>query len=655
MIHSTQGQKLHMRYGKIEKENLTMSHYDRDSSANAVVLGDYGRVSFLYNVEKGWYMSITRHKRIKILNKSGYDHANIEIQYHDPGIGDSEKFISLRGVTYNDEGGKIVKSKLSKSAIFNERLNKYWKQRKFTMPDVKEGSIIEYEYTMESIYLKYLRAWEFQSSIPVVWSEYRLKIPEFFIYKTLMQGYHPLAINDRGRVDEEIDYSGGVTSGGPVRGGTRTFQSNTMRFVSTDVPAFKMEPHMTSRNNFISKMKFELSTIQFRGQLPKNMAKSWEDINREFLNSPTFGDLINGSGFLKKITNELTAGILDPEEKIRVIYNHVKSHMAWEGYYGMRANFTLKKAYEEKKGGVADINLILITMLRKAGIDADPVLLSTRDNGFVQTQFANSRQFNYVICLIRAGDQSILLDATDIHLPMTLLPKRCLNGKGFIISENNSGWVDLTASQKRLIKVSALMEISPEGYMKGNVKRVYDGYEARQRRQWYSEKGEEGYKQYRIDQLDGDVEEFTVEQPRDLDEKFVEKISFNAFSDIEDQGVLMYLNPMILLREDENPFKSANRKYPVNYGSKSENTFLLNLTIPEGYLVEETPENIAFTVAEGGAKFQYNVNVSGNKITVLSRLFINKTLFSQLEYGALKEFYTLVVSKHSEQIVLKKT
>lgn len=648
-----------MKFGKIDEHDLHMSVYSKDSSASAVVLGDYGNTSFRFSSDKGWYISMTRHKRIKILNKNGLDQANFAIKYYAPESGTVEKIIGLKGTSYTIEGSKTVKTKLSKSGIFDERINKYWKQRKFTIPNVKVGSVIEFEYIVDTEYWRYLRDWEFQSTIPIVQSEYRVKIPEFFTYKTLMQGYHPLDMNQNDTEREEFPWkytNSSAESREAIvrREGTIQSLSKRMRFVSTNVPAFLDEPYMASSKNFISKVKFELAVVQFKGEMPKNYLGTWEAMNTTFLEHQKFGIQVARSGFLNKIVESLVTPEQTDAEKVKAIYDHFKSTMTWSGFNGKWVSFTLKKAYEEKKGDASDINLMLTSALQKAGIDASPVLLSTRSNGFSQTEYPDSEQFNYVVCQVNEGGKTYFLDATDPLLPMSMIPQKCVNGKGWIVSKTKSGWTNLSAGQKNLEKITMTVNLSEDGTLSGDVKNTFNGYKARAKRKVIIGEGEDTYITKRKEKNNWTIEDMSVTNGKTLGKPLSETFKVTMDSEMQEGSDIFYLNPMLSLKESKNPFKTVSRKFPVDFGTTSEKTFLLSLTLPEGYTVEELPGNTAFILPGKSAKFQYTVSTNGNKVTILSRIFVYKPIFSQLEYADLRAFYEQVVAKHAETLVIKK-
>ena len=433
-------QKAPIKFGDVPMEDLKMTSYAPDTSAAAVVLADYGeaRISVTSTVT----MNFERHIRIKILKKEGLDFANAEVLLYHVGSGE-EKVAQLKAATYNLEAGKIVENKMSKDGVFKEKFNKYFDRQKFTLPNVKVGSVIEYSYTVISEFYTNFPNWRFQTSIPTRLSEYYAFIPEFFHYQKYLQGYVP------------------ITNYEVTPKPTPSYEAQVHHWICKDVPAFKKEPYMTSEDDYVSKINFALARVNFPGQLSQEIMTSWASLNKGLVEDSDFMGVINGSGFLKKNAEEVTAGITEPVDKIRAIHSYVKNNIEWTGEKEMYPG-NLKKVLETKKGDAADINFVLGSMLEKAGFAVDMVLLSTRDHGFVRQEFPMRKQFNYVICSVKLNDKTFLLDATEPFLPMELLPDRCLNGQGMVVSKLNHGWVNLETKAKSKTVITADLQRKSE-------------------------------------------------------------------------------------------------------------------------------------------------------------------------------------------------
>lgn len=625
-------QKSPVKFGDIPLEDLKMTTYPLDSSAEAVVLCDYGE-AYLQVTVNTVTLNFERHMRIKILKKEGLKWANVSIPlYHDGST--EEKVTGLKAVTYNLEGGKIVETKMSKDGIFKEKFDRDFNVQKFTMPNVKEGSVIEYTYTIPSDFYTNFPNWKFQYTIPVRHSEYWALIPEFFFYEKYMQGYLSCFYEVKPKAQAD-------------------FQVMAHHWVLKDAPAFKEEPYMTNEDDYISRINFALSHVQFRSRPVQEIMGSWKKLNDNLLESESFGGLIKSSGFLRRQVEEITAGITDPEQKLTTIYNYVKQNIEWNGVRDLLAD-PPRKVFDLKKGTSSDINIILASMLEKADIPVDMVLLSTRDHGFIRREYPMRKQFNYSLCRARIGDKYILLDATEKLLPMHILPDRCLNGEGLVISSTVHGWTKIETKAKARTVVSADFNLKEDGELKGKLKFTRDGYDAFAMRKSYQSKGEQQYLKDLLGEKTWQVEKTEFQKVKDINLPVEEQHELTISAHASVAGDAIYINPFVTQRVEENPFRSQTREYPVDFGSAVDKTYMIKLTLPPGYVVDELPKNKLMTMPGNTARYTFSCSQTGETLNVVSSLLINKNLFTQEEYPHLREFYDQVVAKQAEQIVLKK-
>ncbi len=660
-------QKAPIKFGKISHEELMMAEYEPDKSASAIILADYGESVITFNQGIGFEIKFERIRRIKILNKEGYEWGNFEIPlYHKDNS--RERLTSLKAVTVNMENGKAIESKLSKDGIFEEKVSENWDKIKFSLPNIKEGSVLDITYGISSPFVFNFQDWEFQTTIPIQWSEYIAKIPEYFIYQKYSQGYVPLKINESTTerrtitlTSKQRSSSFGLGSPSGPSSATTKFTSqnieyteNDFRWVAENVPAFIEEPHMTTYRDYISKINFELAEIRMPNQPVELVMGTWENINKELLEASEFGIVVKRSNFLKDIVEESIKGNSTDDEKVASIYNFVKSNVQWDGNYRKYTDGNFRRVLDEKRGNSAEINLMLVSMLQKAGLKADPVVISTRDHGFVRQQFPLSSQFNYVICAVEVNGQLHLLDATDKSLPISLLPERCLNGKGLVVSENNSGWIDLKPKIKTKTVVEANVEFSNDGSIRGQIQVTKEGYDGQRMRKELISKGEETYIKSLAEKNSWIIQNSKFENIKNLDEP-VHEIYDLTFTEADLTADIIYLNPMLGNAIGENPFKSEKREYPVDFGSPFDQTNVIKIKIPEGYVVEDTPQPMAIALPERGGRFFYNINNMDGVLSLTTMLTISKGIYSQLEYQNLKEFFAQAISKQEEQIVLKKS
>jgi hypothetical protein len=117
---------------------------------------------------------------------------------------------------------------------------------------------------------------------------------------------------------------------------------------------------------------------------------------------------------------------------------------------------------------------------------------------------------------------------------------------------------------------------------------------------------------------------------------------------------MIYFNPHIINRETDNPFKSEQRHFPIDYGYRSDATNAITFIIPSGYEIKEKPADRMFTAAEGGLSFSRQIQVDSNLIQVLFKKSIKETKVNAEKYYLVKDFYNQVVAAEAEQIVLVK-
>lgn len=662
--HLCAGQPDPVKFGKVELKDLQMKHYEKDTGAAAVVLCDFGNSYFKYSNESGFQVFFERITRIKILKKSGYEWADGKIPFYRVNNSSEEEITSLKGFTYNLNGNEIVKDKLTKESVFEEKLSDNWYVKKFSMPNVKEGSVIEFSYTIKSDFFYNFREWQFQDAIPVVWSEYRAVIPEYFYFKQLAQGYEPITTEEKStELNFSIRIEGQTISNGGFNADTRIptrmenvqARAESFRWIAKEVPAMKEEPYMTTINDYVSKIEFELASTKFPGQMVKSYTNTWNALNKTLLESEYFGAQLSKTGFVKNELAAISAKFTEPAQKMIAIYEYVRKTIKWNGSQQKYIETTTKKAYENRTGNSADINLLLTAMLKEAGLQADPVILSTREHGRVMESYALLSKFNYVIAHVNLDGKSVLLDATDPVIGYNMLPTRCLNGAGWMVSERNPGWIPLQTPEKRVDVFAAKLNLDEEGELKGTIDVSKGGYSGLPMRKTLLAEGKDKFiEQVKKDNPAWQIAKYDFVDVEDINKAVNAKYSVTLSEQVQVAGNMMYIKPMLTQATGENPFKLENRKFPVDLAVPIDETFSCAITIPAGYKVEELPKGAIVDLPEKSGRFMYMTAVNGNTVQVTSRISLKKPMYYAEEYQFLKEFFNQVISKHAEQIVLKK-
>lgn len=655
-----------VKFGKVSEEELNMKVYTPDTAAAAVILYDDGNSSVNYDVSKDKFMlTFERFVRIKILKESGKEWGTHQVSLYSFNQTKEEILGGIDGITYNLENGKVVKSVLKKDGVFLERENKYWESTKISLPAVKVGSVIDIKYTISSPLLWNLQTWKFQYSIPVKWSHLYLKYPEYFKYNHTSLGYYPLFSNKHETTNEKINFTVRYESTGTsLNGGGRrqlatesiSYNAHTFDYAAKDMPAIKEEPYCSTIENFTTKLKFELAATDFIGigGAFKDYTSTWQSISKELMDDEDFGGQIKGGNFIEDNVNNITKGVSGEMNKMRALYSYLQKNIKWDKFRAYSTSKSLKKTFTDQTGNSADLNLLLLVMLQKAGISADPVILSTRDHGMLNPAHPSLSDCNYVIVKATIDNSTVFLDVTDPVVPAGQLPMRCMNGKGVLITPDNPGEIPLT--QTPSISSSAVMFELKDGQLHGSVVTRLGGLAAYSFRNEVKDAGGNSDHFEGLKNKSKEIEyvDFTYNNLDSLYLPVEKRYNFLLNDGSFDDNSIIYMSPVIFEKWLQNPFSSPDRLYPVDFGIPFSESYTMNFTIPEGYQVEELPKNKNIMMPEKGGRFIYAIEQKDNRIVLNLRFSIDRSLFIPSEYPNLKDFFDRVIAAEGEQIVLKK-
>jgi hypothetical protein len=645
------------KLGKVSIEELQEKSHPKDSSAVAAILFEKGEVRFEYVEDKGFETITVVQTRIKIYKKEGYEWANQAIRYY---LGDNgeEKIYISDAVTYNLIEGKIEKTKLKSDGEFDEEINKYWGSKKITMPNVKEGSVIEFEYTIRSPRISELIDWSFQSSIPVDYSEFKTFIPEYFIYSPNQKGYvFPTVSSETSKktiVRNNKERSGNRVIK-TVFSQTKTDYVETITtYVAENMPAMKEEAFVNNIDNYTSSISHELAMTKFPNSSNELYATDWPSVTKKIYENDDFGAELNKTGYFDDDINNALTGLNTPNEKIEAIYNYVKTNIKWNDYYGYSCIDGVKRAYKDKIGNVAEINLMLTAMLRYAGLDSNPVLVSTRSNGIAL--FPNRTAFNYVIAAVATPSGMILLDASDKFATINVLPFRDLNWIGRLIrKDGTSDMIDLMPKVNSNSTVMMNYTIDATGMISGKLRKQQTDYIAMTFREKVDNVTEDNY----LENLENEnrkieVTGYSRQNEKDLKLPIMETYSFSSSNLCEIIGEKIYVSPLLFFTEVKNPFQQEVREYPVDYGFPFTEKNTINIQIPEGYAIEKVPDPTVITMQDNLGSFRFITNVLGNQIQISVINQINTAIIPSEYYSMLKNYYQGIIDKESEKIIVTK-
>ena len=636
--------------GKVTIAELKEKENPKDTTAPATILFKKAKTIFTYNKERGFSANHVYEFKIKIYKKEGLKWADQKVRFY---IGyetlNQDLLEFSNAVTYNLENGSIVKTKLDNQGSFKKKVNKFWNEKTITLPNVKVGSIIEYKYVLKSENIVRLPDFDFQYDIPVRYFEYKTDIPEFYIYKTLLIG------------TRKIETDSKITSGNQSfndeynRSSSISYKQISAFYSGKDIPALTKEPYVDNIDNYRGSIQHELERVRYPDQPVKDYALTWEGVATTIFKSESFGKELNEKAFLLDDVKRLLTNVESLTERLNIIFKFVQNKMNWNEVNDYYTDKGVKKAYADQTGNVAEINFILINMLKVAGIDANPVLVSTVENGV--PVYPTRTGFNYVIAAAEIDGKQILLDASRKFTYPGILPLNVLNWKGRLIkNDGTSKEINLEPTTASKEFSNLVVKVDNLGKIEGKIRIQRTDYDAYDFRIENADKNQEDYLE-KLERRLGDlkVSNYSIENKKNnLQDPVVETFSFASDNKADIIGGKIYLNPLLFFTRSKNPFNQDIRQMPVCFVYPSQEKININIDIPEGYEVESLPSPIRILLEDKQGIYVFNIVKEGNKIQISSSKEINSSIFAADSYGALKDFYQKMLMSQNEKIVLKK-
>jgi Domain of Unknown Function with PDB structure (DUF3857)/Domain of Unknown Function with PDB structure (DUF3858)/Transglutaminase-like superfamily len=620
-----------------------------DSSSKAVIIAEKGDVQFVGSKTRNWVNYVFKKKvRIKIIDKKAFELATVTIYLRGSG-NDQEQLNDLQASTYNIEDGKVVETKLKDSDKLDVEITKTFHEKRFTMPDLKEGCIIEYSYTIASQFYNSVRDWQFQDmNGPCLYSEFNIGIPDLLRFVTIKYG-----IDSFYSVKSSDTYTKLIMQS--VNAGTTV---HNHQWIMKDVPAFKKEDYIFQPEKYLDKLEFTLAQTS-NGEEVSRDPVNWNDAAKALGTDRNFGWAIEdeNTANLFNVMQKVSGSAADDKEAARQVYFYVRDNFKCVPNDDIRLQGDLYSINKSHKGSVAELNMLLVALLRQKGFNAKPVLVATRSYGHIPEQFPVLDKVNDVICLLAFGKDSIFLDASNPEMSYGKIPLECYNGLSEIIYKDHSDAIYLDPTSVKAPNVTSVLLVNDENGSgeNGSVVTVPDYYKSAGLRSRLSEK--EGQNHYLKDmQKDYGPDIEIANLHVDSLDKFEVPVKLNYDISYKNSfdGDLIYFNPVIKGALSENPFHAAKRQYPVELPQPIDQAYNFVMDIPNGYAVDELPKSVQASLDGGEGMFLYKVSKDQYTVQLQMKLKINGVFFQPEDYDALRDFFTMVVKKQNEQIVFKK-
>lgn len=630
-VNSSFAQKEIPAFGVFTPAEIALKECDFDKDAEAIVFIDQAKS--YYNDE---YNLVTEKRiRLKILKERGIERGNIHLKYYSDG--DFESIFNIEAVvlSFDDQQNQVL-SKLDRKSVYNKKINKYHSEISFALPNIKAGTIVEYKYMSQMKHYGGLHDWIFQQDIPVVLSSYNLTIvPNAeFAYTVYKSKLLPILIKPQ-------------SSNGSV-----LFEMN-------NIPGLRDEAYMGAARDYLQRIKFQFSgykQVESTGYSSNSRttkySTTWKDLARELMNQSYFGNQLNKSLAGSEILQQEWLKEPDQLTKMKTIHDYVRSHFSWNQVYSKYADDGVKGAWEKKTGTTGEINLILINLLKEAGLAVSPLLVSERDFGKIDTTYPYVDQFDKVVAYVTIGTNHYVLDGTDRQTPSIIIPFKLLNTTAFVVDRKNAFLIKIRDDGKKNFNlVNLIGNINNTGTVELDASvNNYNYAKIEKKQKFISDKKKyekEFFEPFNLTSLDT----FTVDglEVDSLPIHHNAKLSYG----LSKTGNYFLLNYNLFTGLNKNPFITDQRFTDIDFGCMNSYVLSSSFNLPSGLATQSLPKSVKLVLPDQSMFAIRQVQQIENTIQISLRIEFSKTQYSANDYAEVQGFYKQMLELLNEPVVLK--
>lgn len=637
--------KFNPKFEAVSEEEVKMTSYPRDTSAAAVII--YKELTRTVFVSPGFefYLKNINRYRFKVLKESAKDIGDFEIIYRTDGEM-SEKIHDIKVTTFNWENGKVVKTKMGKEFIFDQKYSDHAKRISFSAQNVKVGSVIE--VTFERLNKHY---WDigditFQGSIPVNCVEAKVRYPEWLVFNAMSRGLKLYSSNQSYETDR-------LTLG---TGKYADYNSLQFNYRAVNLPALKAEDNVYCISQFYSAVSFELAALRLPGQVPKTVAYQWSDVDKRIMESDIFSEL-NSSCKFKDEVDPIKNSDKSFKEKVVAIRNLVAGKVKWNKTIRLVPK-SASSVLKESSGSNADINALTGSALKYAGFTVTPVAVKLRTSGELQDFHISLDAFDtFVLKVASDKGEVLMLDAAFPTGYVNIFPYPYLVPKARQIVKDQSirPWIDLTSLTKNQTSYNVQAKLDEDGLLSGTMKIEATGEESMYLKEFYKSYDEKEKFYAALEKNNSyTIVDLTVQN---MDEYTPDcSMTVGIESQMQTTEDRIYLKPVIETLHSEGRYKSETRSVPVDFPYRETTVYNLVVEIPEGYEIEQMPSNSSAgsTKVDSKADIVYKKSEDGRKIEVSYIYVLNDMYADPRDYQDFRRYWMQLAKLENETIVLKK-
>lgn len=633
---SAQTVTLNKRFGKVSKEELEMTEYKPDSAAVAVVLYENRNIQVDLSAGGAFVKDVDVHMRIKILKEEGTEWGDFSVmKYVSQSV--PEIVTGIEVVTYNLENDKVVPTKMSREFIYTEDVSSSFQKISFYAQDVKVGSVIEMKYSIHSD-----RFWEiddvyFQKTIPVNWVESQVSIPGFFTFNKKLHGSLPVQYDSKLEPKNLFGYQ---------------YEMVVDKFVAVDLPAFKYEPYIYYPRQYFSFVTYDIRSLRLPGMDTKYYGVSWDDVDNTYVNSQIMTRFRAQCQFKEQVAALPEEGT--DIEKIASAVSLVKDNVVWDEKYKVFPE-PVGQVVKARSGSNADINCLIAGCLREMGYTVDMVLIKMRSSGMLLDFQPERNPYDTFILRVTGSDGSqYYLDGGSPHGYINVLPPDLLVTNARLVRPNVPGeWVDLTRLTRNGTTMTVATTLTDDLRLSGEYTCKETGNTSYSTKESYSESDDE---QDYISEIETDlaieIDDITFGQMKEYSSSSQTEYKFHK--DLDASGDFVYINPFLVKFHSADTFQSLQREFPIDFPFTYSLTYIFTFTIPDGYAVDQIPENRIFKFQPLASTARCSCTVNGNTVQMVYNFSQNKMVCGPEYYQDIRSYWKLLADIYDVVLVLKK-
>ncbi|MFV0163995.1 DUF3857 domain-containing protein [Empedobacter falsenii] len=603
-------QNKEFKLGKISQQEIAFNQVPFEKDADAVILSEEGKMDL---IQSNYYLTVKR--RIKILTEKGIDQANIQLNYYSKNK--QESITGIKGNTINIFNGIEQVIPIDEKEIFDISLNELYSAKRFTFPNVKVGSIIEYTYVKGSEHNFSIDAWNFQHDIPTLSSKFRLINKAYSAYSIITIGD---ALNEK--------YKN---------------KSSSSEWSLNNIQSYNQLKYIYNPEDQSERIKLQADNYHTDGA-KKTTLNAWQDLIQD-INSQ-YENYRNPSA-IREIAQKIPNG-KDEVETLRNVIEYIDANVKWNRFYGIipsRSNRTLLK---EKAGSTADMNLLLNEILTAKGFETSLVLFSSRHHGQILFSYPFVNQFNSVVTVVKLnnGTANVILDASKLNKEQIEFgPLDVFNYHGVVIKKGEPSFVKL--NQKLSYYESSIKyDFLNNGNLVLYRKDKFNGY-------FYDENAEEKNVLNRF---------VTESLEMRLDEESSDKLIFETDSYVKsyksktktpNAAFYTFINP---LREflKQYTFEDTNRQRKIEFNYPYLFNIQVKSKIPAGYEVVIDENYKTHHKIELNLEYYQEAKIKDGQLIIAIQFLLPEGVYEAEKYNELKQFFEKVKTASLKEILMKK-